>query len=584
MELHNYQTGSILSEKEIASIKKDYEQAAQYQQSDPFACLLTSRRIAEGICKQMIVWELNQDTSRLTFDKSINKLLNEKLLPYYIVAPLRTIQSYGNLGAHPQGKDTEKITAEYVQPCVQGLAVVVDWYLHTYRPVKAILFTARKTDRQQIEHARAQRRPDLQITWHEQKKNVDADELLKMCQTSAETLQPIPTIFLFPRNAPHHIRHVVSEAEKPCKTWGNRVFSLLLPENLDSADVNTFEVLLTIFETILHTESRTPIERQRRIDAAVPECAVVNHTIDLLVQIRLPDSPLLGLESWPGKQKPCSVEQLSKSVNLKFPVDLQTGTLQAIPLRITIQAPDFVIHGEAHKQVEVPPEQFSEIVTFLLTPKTQGICRINIEIYISDEKNQYLGTLPVETVVNSEAVPGGMHVAYLVVPVEVVRQSEIPKNCGQTETFTTAFVISKNQEALQMMSNNFLLALDPAQAPIMQGLIAPILQMTSNNEQVTVEAFADMSGGFGSTELPVLVGVPLIVYILRMLLINVGEPSIEHIRNNSSQKEQFIDALAQISDDDVRSIVERSGMRLHKKKLHRLIGLVKNIIAEYMQI
>lgn len=574
----------IVSEQEIAHIKEDYEQAAQYQHSDPSACLTTSRRIAEGICKQLVVRELAEDASGVMLNKLINKLSERKILPYYVAVPLRTIQNYGNLGAHAQGKDAVHITSEFVQPCIQSLSKVVDWYLHAYRPVKAILFTARKTDRQQIEQARAQLRPDLQIAFSEQEKDMDTDALLKMCQTYADSLQTIPCIFLFTQDTPQHIQDIVSEAGKAFKAWGNRVFSLLLPETMDFAEVETFTPVFTLLETILHIESQTPIERQRRIDAVVPERAVIDHTIDVLVQIRFPDSPILGLESWPRTQKPSSIKQLSKSVNLKFSVNPQTGTLQAIPLRITVQAPDFVIHGESRKQIEVPPEQFSEVVAFLLTPKTQGICRINIEIYIGDEKSQYLGTIPVETVVHSKAAPGGIQVAYLVVPVEVIRQSGTPKNSGQAAMFTTAFVISKNQEALQMMSNNFLLAIDPAQAPIMQGLIPLVLQMTSNNEQVTMETFADMSGGFGSTDLPVLVVVPLIVHILRMLLIKVGEPSIEVIRNTSGQKEKFIEAVSQISVDDVRSIVERSGMSLHKKKLHSLTELVKTIIAGYMQI
>lgn len=574
----------IFSEKEIARIKKEYEQAAQYQLSDPFACLLTSRRIAEDICKQLVIRELAEDASGVMLHKLINKLSEKKILPYYVAVPLRTIQNYGNLGAHAQGKDAVHITSEFVQPCIQSLSKVVDWCLHAYRPINALGFTARKTDRQQIEQAGVELKSDLKIAYHEQKKDMDAAELLKMCQTSADVLQPIPSIFLFPSDTSQYIRDTVSEAGKSFKTWGNRVFSMLLPEVVDFAEVETFSKLFTILETILHVESQTPIERQRRIDAAVPGRTEINHNIDLLVQIRFPDSPLLGIESWPGKHKPLSVEQLSKSVNLKFPVNPQTGTLQAIPLRITVQAPDFVIHGESRKQIEVPPEQFSEVVAFLLTPKTQGICRINIEIYIGDEKSQYLGTIPVETAVHSEASPGGMHVAYLVVPVEVVRQPGTLKNSGQAETFTTALIISKNQEPIRLMSGNVLLAIEPSQAPIMQGFISPLLQMMENDEQVTVETFADMSGGFGSTDLPIIVVVPVIVHILRMLLIKVGEPSLEVIRNTRVQKEQFMEAVSQISVDDVRAIFERSGMHLHKKKHRQLTELVKTIIAEYMQI
>lgn len=620
MELHNYQTGSILSEKEIASIKKDYEQAAQYQQSDPLACLLTSRRIAEGICKQMIVWELNQDTSRLTFDKSINKLLNEKLLPYYIVAPLRTIQSYGNLGAHPQGKDAEKITPEYVQPCVQGLAVVVDWYLHTYRPVKAIIFAARKVDQQQIENAGAQLRPDLQIACHEQKKDLDTDELLKMCQTYADSLQPILSIFLFPSDTPQPIRHTVSEAGKPFKAWGNRVFSLLLPEAMDFAEVETLSKLFTILETILHAESQTPIERQRRIDAAAPEASEIDQHIDLLVQIRFPHSPILGIEQWPAKQRPQALESGSGEINVKFPVEKQTGTIQSAYLWIKVNAPDCIVRGEAEKRIEIPPEDYSQVVKFLLTPKKEGFCRIQIEVY-NDERT-YLGTVGVKMLVmavrdaadrqhpgmnagslvlladksNGRDTPQGSPQAPLQNPdyPSASHQSVFVKDIERVMKLNASFLMTqKNQEIAAQVCEEVLWSLDPQQAESDTPFILPLVGKYARGEIRPVGS-ADTPGGFGlpgqaGAKLSVKIIVPVVIFLLKLLLSEEQQKPWHRLkhwmqRDSASLDSSKIAMIQSLTEIDMQHILDALEIALTQEDLRKLTQIVKTVIPPYLEM
>lgn len=75
-------------------------------------------------------------------------------------------------------------------------------------------------------------------------------------------------------------------------------------------------------------------EKLRRIDAAVPSQAQIFHSIDLLVQVRFQNSPLLDLKNIPSRQKPSSVEQASEPVNIKFPIDPQTGQVATTHLQI----------------------------------------------------------------------------------------------------------------------------------------------------------------------------------------------------------------------------------------------------------
>lgn len=151
-------------------------------------------------------------------------------------------------------------------------------------------------------------------------------------------------------------------------------------------------------------------ERARRIDAAVPSQVKVGAPVDLLLQVRFPDSKLLGLEEWPFKRKPASLEQSSESVELEFPVDAATGELGEARLYIRLVTPDFRIEGAAEKLLEVPPDEFSKIVKFLLVAKRAGYCRINVEIY--DIGQVYLGSVPIEAEVGADLAVSAQPASY----------------------------------------------------------------------------------------------------------------------------------------------------------------------------
>ena len=170
--------------------------------------------------------------------------------------------------------------------------------------------------------------------------------------------------------------------------------------------------------------------RDRRIDAAAPSHAEVGRRIDLLVQVRFPDSPLLGIKDWPTKQKPSSIEQVSERATLEFPVDHRTGKLGSARLEIRVVTPDFRIEGAVQQLVEVPPDRYSKRISFLLTAMKAGSCRINVEVYSVD--HIYLGTIPVETTVSGAVTTPSVSVATLVVFV-LVHQPDDLKMLGWDE-------------------------------------------------------------------------------------------------------------------------------------------------------
>jgi ketosteroid isomerase-like protein len=140
----------------------------------------------------------------------------------------------------------------------------------------------------------------------------------------------------------------------------------------------------------------------RRIDAAMPSQAEVGRLTDLIVQVRFADSPRLGLEDWPARRAPSQIEQRSEQINLVYARDPATGSALPAQLRIKIVAPDFKIEGQAEQQIEVPPDEYSKRLVFLLSPQRAGFCRVNVEVY--DPAAMYLGTIAVE----AEAVRSGV--------------------------------------------------------------------------------------------------------------------------------------------------------------------------------
>lgn len=168
--------------------------------------------------------------------------------------------------------------------------------------------------------------------------------------------------------------------------------------------------------------------KDRRIDAAVPSIAEVGRPVDLRVQVRFPDSPRLGLEDWPVKNKPSQLEQAAENVALEFPMDAATGKLRSTLLEIHVVAPDFDIAGNAKQILLVPPDALSKCLSFLITPKRTGVCRLNVEVY--NLEHIFLGAIPIETEVGNEQKSPSTNVANLFLFVTVGQEKTATRSGG----------------------------------------------------------------------------------------------------------------------------------------------------------
>ncbi len=243
-----------------------------------------------------------------------------------------------------------------------------------------------------------------------------------------------------------------------------------------------------------------PASIQRRIDAAAPSSTAMDQHIDLLVQVRFPDSPLLGIQDWLTKHKPSSVEQASAPVALEFPVDPQTGKLGHIRLNVRIVSPDFDIEGSAEQLVDVPPDGFSQIVSFLLTPLKEGNCRVNVEVYSVD--HVYLGTIPVETVVGeAPAIPTAI-VATLVLAV-AVRKDRAATPAGQI-AFASGGSAAATGESTAVVGNGNVVIKGSVQGgrPVMRGGARPVPPPAKSQGEYDLQAVRELlSAAFSDEEI-----------------------------------------------------------------------------------
>jgi hypothetical protein len=153
----------------------------------------------------------------------------------------------------------------------------------------------------------------------------------------------------------------------------------------------------------------------RRIDAAAPSWLPTGHSFDLFVQVRFSDSPRLGREDWPVESRPADVQQASDVVRLAFPVNTWTGALEGAVILVKVVAPDFVVEGQPEQLVEVPPDDYSKRVGFLMRTTKAGACRINVEVYRQDRV--WLGVMPVDMRVGGELARPPLRVAHLTLQV-----------------------------------------------------------------------------------------------------------------------------------------------------------------------
>jgi hypothetical protein len=105
------------------------EEALQFAVNHPRVALSQARVAAEAICVHVHRREIGEP-GKAMLDELIRKLATKKLVPPQRELSLRTVQAWGNYGAHPI--DFAKLDAAFVAPCMAALQQVAHWYFVDY--------------------------------------------------------------------------------------------------------------------------------------------------------------------------------------------------------------------------------------------------------------------------------------------------------------------------------------------------------------------------------------------------------------------------------------------------------------------
>src|SRR5215469_13765763 len=156
------------------------------------------------------------------------------------------------------------------------------------------------------------------------------------------------------------------------------------------------DVARSIREVVARFEASAPVARSdpgllvdrlapepRVVDAAIPSHVVKDLGTELLVLIRLPDSPgLRGIlqEEEEFEARPEDVR--SRPFNVVFPLG-PTGRPEPLKVTVRVTSPDFSPPDQS-KNIFVPPEKDSEVCPFVLTPRRVGRLTVLVELEWED--------------------------------------------------------------------------------------------------------------------------------------------------------------------------------------------------------
>jgi hypothetical protein len=115
-----------------------FNKAQRYAEIDPEVALSEARKTAEAVCKFVYTEHGSQNPTEKEFKKPVDKMMlnglamvleRHKLVPRVVSTSVRTIQAFGNLGAHDQGEEADQINQESIQSCITATTTLVKWFL-----------------------------------------------------------------------------------------------------------------------------------------------------------------------------------------------------------------------------------------------------------------------------------------------------------------------------------------------------------------------------------------------------------------------------------------------------------------------
>lgn|GEM_PF-2633954 len=124
------------------NIRRLYKKTASYTRRDPEVALMLARKTTEAICKFLYSTNISDKPISMMLDNLISDLSKYKIIPRKIFISMRTVQSYGNFGAHDQEDEYGDIDNTYALPCFQALDTTMEWFRKINNDIEWALTTS----------------------------------------------------------------------------------------------------------------------------------------------------------------------------------------------------------------------------------------------------------------------------------------------------------------------------------------------------------------------------------------------------------------------------------------------------------
>ncbi len=127
----------MIEQSILDRILKRYQKVIQYSTIDPEVALGEARKTAEAILKVLYTQQNEQEPGNQLFNKPVEKkMLSDlasimekiKRYPLIVATAVRTIQAFGNIGAHDQGAEADHVDEESIQACTTALKTLMKWF------------------------------------------------------------------------------------------------------------------------------------------------------------------------------------------------------------------------------------------------------------------------------------------------------------------------------------------------------------------------------------------------------------------------------------------------------------------------
>lgn len=141
----------------------------------------------------------------------------------------------------------------------------------------------------------------------------------------------------------------------------------------------------------------------------------------------------------------------------------------------------------------------------------------------------------------------------------------------------------ENREAARTISQHVLAEVEPGELEVSVGLIDPLLDMSAQGEMVTADS-SDEAGGFGGSDLLVMVVVPLVVTVLGDLLVELGKVGIKEIKEKLEQRKDAKDLILVASSSNVDAVVRRAQSLRGAGRKKELTRALATVLFEYLEV